>query len=139
MSSETTRLIDKCRPKLDNNNVLNSRKQTKIEFRNTRKMPPTIDSGWAWAVLGGSCLSNFILWGFTSSIGILYVPIQASVNTDLNSVSWIGTLLNGGMLVLGEYEMFNFKIIYQSSYSNLFGEPLRSNNYQSCMMSLLSQ
>ena len=88
-----------------NNDVPNGLQKTP-ESRppSTQPGPPVPpDGGWGWVVMFASFLVNVIVDGVCFSFGIFYLEFLDHFGASKGKTSWVGSVLNGMYLSMGEY------------------------------------
>ena len=83
---------DKC----DKNSATNAKESDNEET------DPDIDRGYAWVVLFASFFSNVIVDGVSYAVGIFYVAFLEAFEGDHAKTAWVGSVLIGVYLTIGE-------------------------------------
>jgi len=63
--------------------------------------PPPPDGGWGWVVVAASFLCNMVLDGIGYSFGILLVPLMKHYNEGKGTISMVGSILAGVIMLVG--------------------------------------
>jgi len=63
--------------------------------------PPPPDGGWGWVVVAASFLCNMVLDGIGYSFGILLVPLMNHYNAGKGTISMVGSILAGVIMLVG--------------------------------------
>ena len=60
------------------------------------------DGGWGWVVLFASFCSSVIVDGTCFSFGIFYTEFLIEFGEDKGKTAWVGSVLNGMYMIMGE-------------------------------------
>ena len=64
------------------------------------------DGGWGWVVCVGSFMVNFILDGTMFSFGVILLELLEDFHESKAKTAWIGSVLLGLSLILGNFISF---------------------------------
>ena len=73
-------------------------------------LPP--DGGWGWVVVIASLFINIIVDGVCFSFGVFYVAFLDHFGESKGKTAWVGSLIPGMYLGMGEYSRSLVPIIF---------------------------